>query len=80
MVASTYRVIKEITNLIESKASPIESIPAKILKGNLDILAPKILSDFNLSIDTGIFPQISISKVTFDLLVYYQLCPQFQKN
>ena len=49
-------VIKEITNLKESKASPIESIPAKILKDYLDILAPKILADFNLSLNTGIFP------------------------
>ena len=50
-------VIKEIGNLNESKSSPIESIPAKILKENFDIIGPKILIDFNSSIKTGIFPQ-----------------------
>ena len=49
-------VIKEITSLNESKASPIDSIPARILKENLDIVAPKILTDFNSSIKNGIFP------------------------
>ena len=42
-----WSVIKEIISLNESKASPLESIPAKILKENLDIAAPKILIDFN---------------------------------
>ena len=50
-------VIKEIGNLNESKASPIESIPAKILKDIYDTIAPKIVIDFNSSIMTGIFPQ-----------------------
>ena len=49
-------VIYEITHLNNSKASPLESIPAKILKENLDILAPKIMMDFNHSLKTGIFP------------------------
>ena len=49
-------VIKEITSLNESKASPIDSIPARILKENLDIMAPKILMDFNSSINIGVFP------------------------
>ena len=35
----------------------IESIPAKILKDNYDIIGPKIVIDFNSSIRTGIFPQ-----------------------
>ena len=50
-------VIKEIGNLSESKSTPIESIPAKILKDNYDIIGPKIVIDFNSSIKTGIFPQ-----------------------
>ena len=50
-------VIKEIGNLNESKSTPIESIPAKILKDNYDIIGPKIVIDFNSSIKTGIFPQ-----------------------
>ena len=49
-------VINEITHLNNSKASPLESIPAKKFKENLDILAPKIMTDFNYSLETGIFP------------------------
>ena len=49
-------VIKEIFKLNNSKTSPIESIPSKILKYNYDIFAPKILMDFNSSLLTGIFP------------------------
>ena len=50
-------VIKEIANLNESKCTPMDSIPAKILKDNYDIIGPKIVIDFNSSIQTGIFPQ-----------------------
>ena len=50
-------VIKEIANLSESKATPIESIPAKILKDNYDIIGRKMVIDFNSSIKSGIFPQ-----------------------
>ena len=50
-------VIKEIANLNESKSTPIESIPAKILKDNYDVIGPKMVIDFNYSIKTGIFPQ-----------------------
>ena len=50
-------VIREICNLNDSKSSPIESIPAKILKDIYDTVAPKIVLDFNSSIMTGIFPQ-----------------------
>ena len=50
-------VIKEIGNLNESKSSPIESIPVKILKDNYDIISTKIHIDFNSSIKTGLFPQ-----------------------
>ena len=49
-------VVKEIENLDKSKASPIESIPAKIVKDNCNIFAPKITNDFNSSIETGMFP------------------------
>ena len=50
-------VTKEIGNLKESKSTPIESIPAKILKDNYNTIGPKIVIDFNSSIKTGIFPQ-----------------------
>ena len=43
-------------NLSESKSTPIESIPAKILKDNYDIIGPKIVTDFNSAIKVGIFP------------------------
>ena len=49
-------VIKEIGNLNESKSSPIESIPAKILKDNYNVIGPKIVMDFNSAIKTGFFP------------------------
>ena len=50
-------VVDEIFNLDDSKVSPIDSIPSKILKENCNIFAPKIVLDFNSSITTGIFPQ-----------------------
>ena len=50
-------VIKEIFNLKDSKACPIESIPSKIVKENCDIFSPKLLIDFNFAISTGIFPR-----------------------
>ena len=50
-------VTEEVANLNESKATPIDSVPAKILKNISDILCPKIVIDFNTSIKTGIFPQ-----------------------
>ena len=50
-------VITEISNLSESKACPIDSIPAKILKEHFDIFGPKLLIDFNCAINTGIFPK-----------------------
>ena len=48
-------VVDEIYNLDDSKVSPIDSIPSKILKGNCNIFAPKIVLDFNLSIINGVF-------------------------
>ena len=48
---------KEISNLKDSKACPIESIPSKILKENYEIFAPKLLIDFNYAISNGIFPK-----------------------
>ena len=50
-------VTEEIYNLNDSKASPIDSIPSKLLKENSNIFAPKIVIDFNSSIRTGIFPK-----------------------
>ena len=49
-------MIKEIFNLKDSKACPIGSLPARILKDNYEVFAPKLLLDFNYAISTGIFP------------------------
>ena len=49
-------VLIEIEKLNESKSSPIESVPARVLKDIQDILCPKIVIDFNSAISTGIFP------------------------
>ena len=49
-------VINEIFALNGSKATPKDSIPTKIIKENYDILAPKIVIDFNSSVSVGIFP------------------------
>ncbi len=50
-------VFKEIKNLDESKSSPLESMPARILKDIIPILCPKISIDFNLATNNGLFPQ-----------------------
>ena len=50
-------VIKEIADLNESKCTPIDTIPSKILKDNYDVIGPKLVIDFNSSVQTGIFPQ-----------------------
>ena len=50
-------VFKEIRNLDESKSSPLRSMPARILKDIIPILCPKIVRDFNFSIQNGLFPQ-----------------------
>ena len=50
-------VINGIARLKESKSAPLDSIPVRILKDHFDIIAPKIVVDFNNSIETGIFPE-----------------------
>ena len=49
-------VFKEIQALNGSKASPMDSIPVKIMKENEDILGLKIVIDFNSSVAFGTFP------------------------
>ena len=46
----------EIMLLNSSKACPKDTIPPNIIKDNSDILTCKLLSDFNKSIDSTIFP------------------------
>ena len=50
-------VVTEIINLKESICTPMESIPAKILKDHYYVIGPNLMTDFNSSIRTGIFPQ-----------------------
>ena len=46
----------EILLLNPSKACPKDSIPPNVIKHHCDIFALKLHIDFNISIDTGIFP------------------------
>ena len=50
-------VTRELLSLDTSKANPIDALPAKILRSNYDIFAPKIMTDFNKSVETGVFPR-----------------------
>ena len=52
------RVSAEVCDLKVKKASPIDSIPSKILRDNLDIFTDVLQQHFNASIDNGIFPTV----------------------
>ena len=49
-------VVKEIFALNPAKASPIDSVPTKIMKENYDSFGFKIFIDFNVSVKSGCFP------------------------
>ena len=49
-------VYNEIMSLDLSKASPKDSLPARIIKDNCDIFAQKVYIDFNSSINLGTYP------------------------
>ena len=49
-------VLREVRSLDESKSAPMESIPARVIKDIADVLVPKIVTDFNTAIRTGVFP------------------------
>ena len=49
-------ILKEVRGLDESKSSPIETIPARVLKDISDVFVPKMVIDFNAAIKTGVFP------------------------
>ena len=54
---TTYEnLYNEILLLNPSKAFPKDSIPPNVIKHHCDIFALKLHIDFNISIDTGIFP------------------------
>ena len=64
-------VYKLVVNLDTSKSSPIESVPARILKNIADVLCPKLVIDFNTAISTGQFPQH---------MKHADVIPLFKKN
>ena len=51
-----HRVSAKVHDLRVKKACPIESIPSKILRYNLDVFTDILQQHFNASIDDGIFP------------------------
>ena len=54
--ASAVEFLEQIDNLDTKKASPIGSIPAKIIKDNADIVASYLLDLFNKSVHRNFFP------------------------
>ena len=54
---SNEKVQNEIRDLSEKKSSPLDAIPAKIIKDHEEIFCQKIKIDFDNAIKTGIFPQ-----------------------
>ena len=51
-------VIEQVDNLDAKKATPIDSIPAKVVKDNVDIVASYLLHLFNKSVDGNVFPNV----------------------
>lgn len=49
-------VLGQVDSLDTKKASPIGSIPAKVIKDNVDIVASYLLDLFNKSVDRNSFP------------------------
>ena len=49
-------IIEQVDNLDTKKASPSDSIPAKVIKDNVDIVASYLLHLFNKSVDGNFFP------------------------
>ena len=64
-------VLKEFNSLNESKSSPIDSVPVRVLKEHSDVFIPKVVFDFNSFIRTGIFP---------NKLKLAEVKPIFKKN
>ena len=69
--------IKEILPLNGSKASPIYSIPLKIMKENYDILGLKVVIDFNSSVAFGTFPN---NQKLADVIPIFKALDRFVKN
>ena len=54
--ATFVEVLKQVDNLNIKKASPVSSIPAMIIKDNVDEVAFHLLDFFNVSVEKNFFP------------------------
>ncbi|CAB4020997.1 Hypothetical predicted protein, partial [Paramuricea clavata] len=52
---SVHQVLNNLKQLVTSKATGVDKIPAKVLKLSADIIAPSLTTIFNQSLHTGIF-------------------------
>ena len=52
---SVHQVLNNLKQLVISKATGVDKIPAKVLKLSADIIAPSLTTIFNQSLHTGIF-------------------------
>ena len=65
---------KELQNLGCSKASQDSDIPTKIIKDNIDIFAPVLLTEFNESLKLSRFPDSTFP------LAYFRICQKYLKD
>ena len=62
---SNEEIQKEIRDLSETKSSPLDAIPARIIRDHKELFCQKIKIDFDTAIMTGIFPQnLKLADVT----------------
>ena len=54
--ATLSEIFKQVDSLITRKASPIDSIPAKVITGNADVVTSSLLDLFNTCVDGNFFP------------------------
>ena len=72
------QVLKEVNNLDETKSTPIESLPASVLKDISDTICPKLVIDFNSAIKTGIYPHTP--KLADVSALFKKAIKQFKEN
>ena len=48
-------LVKIVSNLDESKLSPLESLSARVIKDISDVLCPRVVIDFNYAIRTFLY-------------------------
>ncbi len=67
----------QVSSLHTRKASPIGSIPAKVIKDNVDIVASYLLDLFNKSVDRDSFPD---EKKDSDISALFKNSDSFKKK